>query len=120
LCACYGDAVMNGASGISSRVVRKEVRVNASIEKVWKAWTTNEGATRFFAPKARIELTIGGRYELYFDLRAPKGSQGGEGCRVLSFLPMEMLSFEWNAPPEFPMVRRLLSLGKSFKRQRDF
>jgi len=43
---------------------------------------------------------------LYFDLQAPKGSQGGEGCRVLSFLPMEMLSFEWNAPPEFPTVRK--------------
>jgi len=97
---------MNGVSGISGRVIRKEVRVNASVEKVWKAWTTNNGATMFFAPKAKIELTPGGRYELYFDLEAPKGSQGGEGCRVLSFLPMEMLSFEWNAPPEFPGVRR--------------
>jgi len=67
---------MNGASEILSRVIRKEVKVNASIEKVWKAWTTSEGATRFFAPKARIELTRGGRYELYFDLQAPKGSQG--------------------------------------------
>ena len=25
---------------------------------------------------------------------------------MLSFLPMEMLSFEWSAPPEFPMVRK--------------
>lgn len=88
------------------RVVRKEVKVNAPIEKVWNAWTTNEGAMKFFAPKAIIELTPGGRYELYFDLEASKGSRGGEGCRVLSFLPMVMLSFEWNAPPEFPNVRK--------------
>ena len=93
-------------SGFSGRVLQREVKVNAPIEQVWNAWTTNEGATRFFAPKARIELTIGGFYELYFDLEAPKGSQGGEGCRVLSFLPMEMLSFEWNAPAEFPSVRK--------------
>jgi len=97
---------MNRASGISGRVIRKEVKVNASIEKVWNAWTTNDGATAFFAPRAKIELTLGGPYELYFDLEAPKGSQGGEGCTVLSFLPMEMLSFEWNAPPEFPKVRK--------------
>jgi uncharacterized protein YndB with AHSA1/START domain len=97
---------VNGASEILGRVIRKEVKVNASVEKAWKAWTTSEGAATFFAPKARIELTLGGRYELYFDLEAPKGSQGGEGCRVLSFLPMEMLSFEWNAPPEFPEVRK--------------
>ena len=97
---------MNEANGISSRVVRKEVQVNAPVEKVWNMWTTSDGAARFFAPKARIELTIGGAYELYFDLEALKGSQGSEGCRVLSFLPMEMLSFEWNAPPEFPNVRK--------------
>jgi len=82
------------------------VKVNASVEKVWEAWTTNDKAVMFFAPKANIELTPGGPYELYFDLEAPMGSQGGEGCRVLSFLPMEMLSFEWNAPPDFPEVRR--------------
>lgn len=93
-------------SGFSGRVLQREVKVNAPIEQVWNAWTTNEGATRFFAPKARIELTIGGFYELYFDLEASKGSQGSEGCKVLSFLPMEMLSFEWNAPAEFPSVRK--------------
>ena len=97
---------MNGASGISGRVVRKEVQVNAPVEKVWNVWTTSDGAVKFFAPKARIELRIGGAYELYFDLEALKGLQGSEGCRVLSFLPMEMLSFEWNAPPEFPRVRK--------------
>lgn len=100
------DTTMCGANEILGRVIRKEVKVNASIEKVWKAWTTSDGATTFFAPKARIELTLGGPYELYFDLQAPRGSQGSEGCRVLSFLPMEMLSFEWNSPPEFPEVRR--------------
>jgi len=97
---------MNEAGEIWGRVVRKEVKVNASVEKVWNAWATNDGATKFFAPKARIELAVGGPYELYFDLEAPKGSQGGEGCKVLSFLPVEMLSFEWNAPPEFPNVRK--------------
>ena len=97
---------MNRVGEVSGRAIRKEVRGDASIEKVWKAWTTNDGATMFFAPKAKIELVPGGRYELYFDLQASKGSRGGEGCRVLSFLPLEMLSFEWNAPPEFPEVRR--------------
>jgi len=43
---------------------------------------------------------------MYFDLDAPPGSQGGEGCRVLSYLPQQVLSFSWNAPPEFPNVRK--------------
>jgi len=97
---------VNRVSEMSRRVIRKEVAVNASVEEVWKVWTTSDGVTKFFAPRARIELTLGEPYELYFDLEAPRGSRGGEGCRVLSFLPLEMLSFEWSAPPEFPKVRR--------------
>jgi len=106
LLSSCGDMVMGEVGGISGRVIRKEVKVKAALEKVRSAWTTNEGAVKFFAPKAIIELTPGGRYEMYFLLEAPKGSRGREDCRVLSFLPMEMLSFEWSAPPEFPNVRK--------------
>ena len=60
----------------------------------------------FFAPAANVELAIGGRYEMLFDPDAPPGSQGGEGLKILSFLPEEMLSFEWNAPPQYPSVRQ--------------
>src|SRR4030042_32410 len=70
------------------------------------AWTTSKGAEAFFAPRANIKLGIGGSYELFFDLDAPEGSRGSEGMKILSFLPMEMLSFDWNAPPQYPTVRR--------------
>src|SRR5690606_10640524 len=30
-----------------------------------------------------------------------------EGCKVLSYLPRSMLSFEWNAPPKFEHARAL-------------
>jgi len=88
------------------RAIRKRVVVAASPEQVWQAWTTVEGATSFFASWARVELSIGGLYEILFDRDAPPGSQGSEGCRVLSYLPPEMLSFSWNAPPQYPDVRR--------------
>jgi len=87
------------------RAIRKEIVVNASVSQVWEAWTTAEGAVTFFAPKANIELAKGGSYELLFDLEAPEGSRGGEGLKILSFLPEEMLSFEWNAPTLYPTVR---------------
>lgn len=87
------------------RAIRKEVIVAAPVRQVWEAWATREGVTTFFAPQANVELAIGGRYEMFFDLDAPVGSQGGEGLKVLSYLPQEMLSFDWNAPPRFPNVR---------------
>lgn len=89
----------------SDRLVHREVVVEAALPRVWKAWTTPEGVKRFLKCEARIELRPGGPFEIEFDPDAARGSRGSEDCRVLSFLPMEMLSFEWNAPPEFGALR---------------
>lgn len=88
------------------KVIRKEAVVETSLAGVWEAWTTSAGAQTFFAPAARVELAIGGMYELYFAPEKPAGSRGSEGCTVLSFLPRRMLSFSWNAPPHLPGVRQ--------------
>ena len=83
----------------------KEIIVPASAKKVWEMWTTVEGITSFFAPKANVELKIGGKFEMLFMLDNPVGLQGAENCTILSYLPGQMLSFSWNAPPQFPVVR---------------
>lgn len=87
-------------------IIRKIVEVPAPVDDVWKAWTTLEGVKTFFAPEASLELAVGGDYEMYFDPKQPKGLRGGEGCKILSFVPGEMLSFTWNAPPSLPEVRK--------------
>ena len=88
------------------RVLRKSVVVNASLSDVWKSWTTSRGAETFFAPKARILLDQGGDYEILFDPYAPPGRRGAEDLKILSYVPREMLSFEWRAPPEFSKIRK--------------
>ncbi len=93
------------ASDPTDRIVHKEVTVTAPREEVWRAWTTTEGVNTFFSPDAHVELRAGGPYEIYFIPSAPYGERGSEGCRVLSYLPMEMFSFEWNAPPSFGDLR---------------
>lgn len=87
------------------RVILKKTTVDAGVAEVWDAWTTPGGAKTFFAPEARLTLSIGGPYELLFDQEQEPGKQGSEGCRVLSYLPHQMLSFDWNAPPLFPAIR---------------
>lgn len=90
---------------ITDKKIHKELVVQAPRSKVWQLFTTTEGVKAFVAPDAKIELSIGGAYEWYFDTDAPYGSKGSEGCKVLSYLPEEMLSFTWNAPPDQPLVR---------------
>jgi uncharacterized protein YndB with AHSA1/START domain len=85
------------------RVVRVEATINAPVSEVWRVWTTSKGAEEFFAEMANIQLAIGGPYEIQFD---PKDERSGtKGLKVLSYAPEEMISFQWNAPPEYPEVR---------------
>lgn len=90
---------------MNERVLHKSRVIYASLDDVWERWTTSTGLKTFFGVDNRIDLTPGGPYEILFLMDNPLGSQGGEGNQVLSFLPRQMLSFTWNAPPTIPEVR---------------
>lgn len=93
----------------TERAITAGLVVPASIEDVWKAWTTEEGVKSFFAPDCWIELSIGGAYEMYFNPDAKPGEKGGEGVTIIAISFQEMLSFTWNAPPSLPEIRRQLT-----------
>jgi uncharacterized protein YndB with AHSA1/START domain len=80
--------------------------VAAPAADVFRAWTTSEGVKAFLGVNARVQLALGGPFELEFMAEAPAGQRGSEGCRVLSWLPGRMFSFDWSAPPKFPRARQ--------------
>ncbi len=84
-----------------------ETVVNAMPADVWKHWTTSEGFKAFLGVENKIDLKIGGPFEVYFSMDPPAGSRGSEGCTILSYDPERMLSFTWNAPPKFAHARTL-------------
>ena len=83
----------------------KEIVIPASREAVWKAFATPDGIRASWGADARVELRPDGPYEIEFSTEPAPGFRGSEGCRVLSYVPEEMLSFTWNAPPQFPEIR---------------
>lgn len=95
-------------SASSAPILTKEVTVAAPVADVWKAWTTNEGIAAWFVPDCNVELKIGGPYELYMGMKKPdeSGLRGSEGCKVLSYIPHEMLAFEWAFPPAVMSLRK--------------
>jgi uncharacterized protein YndB with AHSA1/START domain len=88
------------------RVIRDEVVVQAGLDAVWDAWTTEEGVRSFFAPDCSIDLRVDGAYEIFFDPTAEPGSRGADGVRILALEPKTMLSFTWNAPLHLANVRK--------------
>lgn len=95
------------ADDLSPREIRHERVVPKPPAEVWPLWSSAEGLTKWLVEAAKVELRVGGPYEILFLKDAPEGARGSEGCRVLSFLPGRMLSFTWNAPPNFEKTRHL-------------
>ncbi len=98
------DVSTIAGSGPAVRSMIKETVVAAPPAEVWAAWASNEGIAAWWGPAAsNIDLRIGGPYEILFSLDPPEGERGSEGCRVLSYVPGELLAFTWNAPPHLPL-----------------
>ena len=113
LIVCWGF-LLGGAANFTSansestsgRILRHEVTLRASLDQVWHAWTTSGGLSTFFSTHNNVELRVGGPYELFLNVPPDKnGKRGGQGCKVLSYLPKEMLSFEWGFRPDIPSLR---------------
>jgi uncharacterized protein YndB with AHSA1/START domain len=92
--------------------ISKSVVVDAPPAEVWNAWTTNEGAQTFFAPKTNIKAELGGPYEVFFSPDAPRGTRGAEDLLVHDVQPGKSITFQWSAPPQFPETRKLRTLVK--------
>lgn len=102
---CIALIPVAAATLSNEKSINFEIVINASIDDVWNAWTTEEGAKSFFAPDCKIELLPNGKYEMYFLPEAPEGQRGGEGCKILAVQEKKLFSFSWNSPPIFPEVR---------------
>jgi uncharacterized protein YndB with AHSA1/START domain len=81
----------------TDRTIVLDAIVAAPPHEVFRLWTSAEGIKKFFAPDARIEATVGGRYQVIFaPATDPEGdSHGTKGARILKLVPDKELAFEW-------------------------
>jgi uncharacterized protein YndB with AHSA1/START domain len=82
-----------------------EIEIDAPLDSVWARWATGAGRKKFLAPSSKFELATLGYMEVLFAPSAPVGQQGAENNRVLAWQEKELLSFTWDAPPQFTDVR---------------
>lgn len=90
---------------MSERIIHGEIQINAAVDRVYSAWTTESGIRSFFSKNCKVDARVGGPMEIYFNMEAPPGSRGSEGCVFLALQPNQMISFSWNSPPHLPEVR---------------
>jgi hypothetical protein len=87
-----------------TRVLRHEILVPASREAVWKVFTTAEGWKGALGIAfAQVDFRLGGLIETSYDPKAQPGLPTNIKNRILSYLPLRMLSIQAEqAPPGFP------------------
>lgn len=92
-------------SPMTDRRLEKRVLVAAPVADVWHAWTTAEGL-EFVSTKSNVVLGVDGPYEWFVDLEPDaRGKRGGEGARVLAYVPEDVLVFTWTFPPSIATLR---------------
>src|SRR3954471_22999768 len=81
----------------TDRTIFLEAVIAAPPAEVFGLWTSAEGIKKFFAPDARVDATVGGRYEILFaPKKDPEGnSHGTKGARIVKLVPNKELAFEW-------------------------
>lgn len=96
-----------GASAVQAAepAIALSVTVKAPVSAVWKAWTTADGLTSFFAPEAEVDPRPDGAFHLFMDPYGKPGMKGADTMTLLAVEPEAMLSFTWNAPPHLPEAR---------------
>lgn len=99
------DGARHAADATDRQIVEART-VAATPTQCWQRWTTGDGVATFMSSENSIDLRVGGAFEVLFAMQLPEGQRGSENCRILSYVPERMLSFEWNAPPTFPQVRQ--------------
>ena len=81
------------------KLLRFEVTVPASLDEVWNAFSTREGAVTWLWSDVRIDMRPGGDWLVLY----PGGATGGG--TIVSFKPKSELVVRALAPEQFPSVR---------------
>ena len=104
--ACVVVLASAGLVHAAERAIDKDIVVAAPIQAVWQSWTTKAGIESFFAPEAEIEPRVGGAFHIHINPFGEPGMKGADDMRFMALQAPTMLSFDWNAPPSLPEIRK--------------
>lgn len=96
---CSAQTVRVTRIDTPEKALKFEVTVPATLDQVWRAFTTKEGAQEWLWRDMSVELREGGDWIVRFP-----GSTGGGA--IASFQPMRSITIRALAPERFPEVRR--------------
>jgi uncharacterized protein YndB with AHSA1/START domain len=107
LLVCYGFLFAGDDSSVGKPDGRNqiEVTIDASLDQVWAAFTTNEDLKHWWAPVVNIDFKIGGIIQASYNPEATLGDASTIENTILSYDPGRMFSFRCTkSPTGFPFA----------------
>lgn len=93
-----------------TRVLQHVVVIPATMQQVWDAFTTTEGAAAWVAPLVHVDFRLGGIWESSYRPDAKLGDPANIQNRFVSYRPPHMISMQvGRTPPGFPYAEALES-----------
>lgn len=69
-------------------------------ETAFEMFTRNEHLESWLTEKAEVEPSVGGKYELFWDLEDLQ-VDSTRGCHISAYNPGRLLAFDWKGPKDF-------------------
>ena len=86
------------------RILVETVVVDAPVAEVWRAYTTDEGYASWAAPKARIDLRVGGTIRTQYDPESEIGDPGTNTLHIVNYVPERVLTLRAELSANWPEV----------------
>ncbi len=88
------------------RVVIQEVLLNARIEKVWDAYTTDDGWSAWASPAVKINLRAGGTIQTHYTPNAKIGDAGTNTLHIVNYVPQKVLTLRAELSERWPDIMK--------------
>jgi uncharacterized protein YndB with AHSA1/START domain len=88
------------------RILVEEIVIEAPLADVWSAYTTEEGYTAWAAPKARMDLRVGGTILTQYGADADIGDPGTNTLHILNYVPERVLTLRAEIADNWPEVMK--------------
>ena len=83
-----------------TRDIDIQVVIENPVQNVFEAWLDPNLLERWLTQKANVERSVGGAYELYWDLENME-QNSTKGCRITDLVANREISFSWRGPKQF-------------------
>jgi uncharacterized protein YndB with AHSA1/START domain len=85
---------------VDDRIIYLAVELAVAPAEAFAHFTEPERLKTWLAEDAAVDADLGGRYELFWDVR-DRENNSTIGCRITAFAEPELLAFQWRSPAQF-------------------